>query len=81
MDKAAINKELSKMDKYLVWDVKPCQSNQRVLKAQWVFTRKINGETGLPSAYKARWVAKGYSQVARLDYNELYAGVAHKDMI
>ena len=61
-------------------DVEPCGS-QRVVKARWVFTQKINGETGQPSAYKARWVAKGYSQVAGLDYNELYAGVAHKDTI
>ena len=78
---AAIDKELSKMDKYSVWDVKPRRTGQRVLKAQWVFTRKINGETGQPSAYKARWVAKGYSQVAGLDYNKLYAGVAYKDTI
>ena len=77
----AIDEELSKMDKYLVWDVEPRRTGQRVLKARWVFTRKIDGETGQPSAYKARWVAKGYSQVAGLDYNELYAGVAHKDTI
>ena len=59
----AINKELLKMDKYSVWDIEPCQSSQRVLKAHWVFTQKIkiNGETGLSSAYKAQWVAKGYS--------------------
>ena len=69
------------MEKYAVWDVIPRTNSMKVLKARWVFTRKIDGETGLPAAYKARWVAKGYSQVAGIDYNELYAGVAHKDTI
>ena len=51
------------------------------LKARWVFTRKINGETGKPETYKARWVAQGFLQKPGVDYNELYAGVAHKDSI
>ena len=42
----AIDEELSKMDKYSVWDIEPRQTGQRVLKARWVFTQKINGETG-----------------------------------
>lgn len=55
--------------------------SSRLLKAKWVCTRKIDGETGRPSAYKARWVAKGYAQRAGIDYNELYAAVAHKDSV
>jgi len=43
--------------------------------------RKIDGETGKPSAYKARWVAKGFSQIEGIDFNELFAAVAHKDSI
>jgi hypothetical protein len=69
------------MDKYNVWEVVDRDPNLRVLKAKWVFTRKIDGDTGKPSAFKARWVAKGFSQKAGIDYNELYAGVAHKDSI
>ncbi len=38
--------------------------------ARWVYTRKIDGETGEPSAYKARWVAKGFSQIEGIDFNE-----------
>ena len=43
--------------------------------------RKTDGETGKPSAYKARWVAKGFSQIEGIDFNELFAAVAHKDSI
>jgi hypothetical protein len=75
----AMAKELEKMDKYKVWDVVDQQPEMQVVGARWVYTRKIDGTTGLPSTYKACWVAKGYSQIEGIDYNELYAAVAHKD--
>jgi hypothetical protein len=49
--------------------------------AKWVYTQKIDGETGKPSRYKARWAAKGYSQIEGVDFDELFAAVAHKDAI
>jgi len=49
--------------------------------ARWVYTRKIDGETGKSSAYKAQWVGKGCFQVEGVDLNELFAEVAHKDSI
>jgi hypothetical protein len=55
------------------------QDKQRVLKARWVFRRKIDGDTGLPDKFKARWVAKGFTQREGIDFDELYAGVAPKD--
>src|SRR6478736_3922368 len=73
--------ELAKMDQYKVWEVVDRQPNMRVVGARWVYTRKIDGNTGMPSSYKARWVAKGYSQRGGIDFNELYAAVAHKDTI
>jgi hypothetical protein len=79
--KGAIDVKLGKMAQYRVWKEVPCTEGMRTLKAKWVFTRKVDGETGKPSAYKARWVAKGYSQIAGVDYNKLYAGVAHKDSV
>ncbi len=76
-----MQEELAKMDKYKVWEVDPRSPDMRVVGARWVFTRKIDGETGKPSAYKARWVAKGFSQIEGIDFNELFAAVAHKDSI
>lgn len=64
-----------------MWRVVPRTTDQRVVGVCWVYTRKIDGENGKPSCYKARWVAKGYSQIPGLDYNELFASVAHKDSI
>ncbi|EIW72356.1 hypothetical protein TREMEDRAFT_26101, partial [Tremella mesenterica DSM 1558] len=77
----SMDEELAKMSKYKVWEVVDLDPKMRILKGRWVYTRKIDGETGLPSTYKARFVAKGYNQVEGLDYNELFAAVAHKDSI
>lgn len=73
--------DMAKMEKYKVWEVIPREPHMRVVGARWVYTRKIDGETGKPSAYKARWVAKGFSQVEGVDFDELFAAVAHKDSI
>jgi hypothetical protein len=52
-----------------------------LVDGKWVFTKKIDGATGKPHKYKARWVAKGFKQIEGIDYNELFAAVAHKDSI
>jgi len=49
----AMQEELAKMDKYKVWEVVPRSPDMRVVGARWVYTRKTDGETGKPSAYKA----------------------------
>ena len=78
--KAAIKDELDKMTHYQVWTVVP-KSGQRVVTAKWVFTRKLDGKTGKPSKYKARWVARGFTQRKGIDYNELFSSVVHKDTL
>ena len=79
--KSAMKDELGKMEKYNVWTVVDRSKHLRTLRARWVYTRKIDGTTGKPSSYKARWVAKGFSQKAGIDFDELFAAVAHKDSI
>ena len=69
--------KLAKMDKYKVWEIVDRQPGMRIVKARWVYTRKIDGNTGLPSSYKARWVAKRYSQIEGVDFNELFPAVCH----
>jgi hypothetical protein len=72
---------LAKMDQYKVWEVVDRQPNMRVVGARWVYRCQIDGNTGKPTSYKARWVAKGYSQREGINFNEFYAAVAHKDTI
>lgn len=67
--------------KYNVWKVVDRTPGHWVLKARWVYTRKIDGTTGKPAAYKPRWFAKGFSPKAGINYNEVFSAVAHKDSI
>jgi hypothetical protein len=77
----AMKEELAKMESYKVWEVVDKIPQQRVVDGKWVCTKKIDGATGKPHKYKARWVAKGFKQIEGFDYNELFAAVAHKDSI
>jgi hypothetical protein len=69
------------MDSYHVWEVIDHTAGQRAVDGKWVLTKKIDGATGKPCKYKARWVAKGCKQIEGIDYNELFAAVAHIDSI
>jgi hypothetical protein len=77
---AAMDEEMAKMDKYAVWEAVP-RENRRTLSGKWVYTRKINGETGQPEKFKARFVVRGFQQREGRDFGELFASVAHKDSI
>jgi hypothetical protein len=76
--KIAMDNELSKMDKYQVFEITPCLPSRHVLKACWVYTRKIDSITDKVAAYKARWVAKGYAPMKGLHFNDIYVSVVHK---
>ena len=67
------------MDKYRVWIAIDRKPGIRTIGGKWVYARKLDGETGLPSTYKAKWVAKGYAQIEEIDFQEVFASVAHKD--
>lgn len=70
----AVSDEYSSLVNYGTWTpVK--RSNQNVVGSRWVFKIKSSGR------FKARFVAKGYSQVQGLDFEEVFAGVADFDTI
>jgi hypothetical protein len=49
---------------------------------KWVFAKKINGTTGEPCRYKARWDSEIWiKEIEEIDLNELFAAVAHGDSI
>lgn len=69
------------MDKYDVWEVAARTKDMRILRAKQVFTRKIDGYTGLPSTSKARSGAKGFNQIEGVDFDEFFSSVAHEGSI
>ena len=57
------------------WDVIKCPKGVNIIGCKWVFKIKQNAASKIDK-YKACLVAKGYSQVQGIDYNETYAPVA-----
>ena len=71
----AISKELASLAAAHTWDVIECPRGVNIIGCKWVFKIKRNA-AGEIDKYKAQLVAKGYSQVHSIDYDETYAPVA-----
>jgi hypothetical protein len=74
MWREAINKEFRKMDERKVWrKIKrtEMEKGRRCVKHKWVLDIKRSG------IFRARLVACGYSQIPGVDYNQVFAAVAH----
>jgi len=57
------------------WEVVLRPNDKNIIDCKWVFTIKTDFH-GMPSRYKARLMARGFSQVYMLDYDETFAPVA-----
>jgi hypothetical protein len=75
----AMQKELNNFTRNEVWHLVPCP-NQNVVGTKWVFCNKQD-EHGVVTRNKAQLVAKRYSQVEGLDFDETYAHVARLESI
>ena len=54
------------------WEIVDLPAGEKAIGSGWVFMVKHNAD-GSIERFKARIVAKGYSQRSRLDYNEIFA--------
>ncbi|KPI92981.1 Copia protein [Papilio xuthus] len=71
----AINDELKSHAINKTWTLVPRPQGKNIVDCKWIFTVK-NDEFGKPSRYKARLVARGFSQQYLTDYDETFAPVA-----
>ncbi|KAG9225295.1 hypothetical protein CCMSSC00406_0009851 [Pleurotus cornucopiae] len=71
----AIKKEIASLEKNGTWTLVDGPPNANVVDAKWVFRIKKNS-SGEIEKYKARLVARGFTQIHGMDYYETYAPVA-----
>ena len=58
-----------------VWDVVPRPEGKSVVTSKWIYKIK-HAANGIIEKYKARFVARGFSQKEEIDYEETFAPVA-----
>lgn len=75
MWETAINAEYTSLLKNNTWDLCKLPPGRKAITCKWVFKlkRKANGDF---DKYKARLVARGFSQEKGFDYNETYSPTA-----
>jgi len=57
------------------WEVVDRPDNIPVIKSKWIFQKKLNSD-GTIKRYKARFVAKGFSQIHGINYDQVYSPTA-----
>ncbi|KAI4348030.1 hypothetical protein L6164_008793 [Bauhinia variegata] len=78
--KAAMNEEMSSLQRNNTWDLVDCPTEKRLVGCQWVYTVKYKPD-GTIERFKARLVAKGYTQAYGVDYTETFAPVAKINIV
>jgi hypothetical protein len=67
----AMDEEMTTLDKNEAWDLVELLTGRNPIDNKWLFKKKLNAE-GKVKKYKAQLVAKGYSQVERIDFGEIF---------
>jgi hypothetical protein len=70
-----MGEELDNLRRLGVWEVRTVPLGKNVLKAKWVFARKMNSD-GHPIRFKARYVAKGFAQVRGEQFGATFSPTA-----
>ena len=62
------------------WELMDAPKDRKPIMNKWVFVRKYDKD-GILQKYKARLVARGFSQIPGMDYNEMFSPVVCLEMI
>eukprot|EP00253_Pinus_taeda_P012242 PITA_12242 len=72
--------EVASLHKNEAWDLVEFPAGRKPIGSKWVFKKKTNVE-GKVEKYKARSVAKGYSQVPGIDFGDIFSPVAKEALV
>ena len=76
----AMVEEYDSIVKNNAWEIVPRPVDKSVVGSRWIYKVK-QATDGSVEKYKARFVAQGFSQIKRIDYDETFAPVARYSSI
>ena len=71
----AMQEEVDALGKFGTWRLETPPEDRPVLSGKWVYDAKVLSPTEV--RFKARWVARGFTQQAGIDFNETFAPVVN----
>ena len=74
-----MNKEIKSMKDNVVWDLVPLPEGAKPISWKWIFKTKRDSK-GDVERYKARLVAKDFTQKEGIDYKETFSLVLRKTL-
>ncbi len=75
----AMKREMHALEENDTFDIVSLPKDRKAIKGKWVYTIKEDKEDN--QTYKARFVAKGYSQIEGVDYSETFSPTARMNSI
>ena len=75
-----MDKEIKLVKKKDTWELATLSIGKKTIGVKWVYKLKKNAKWDL-ERYKAWLVVKGYSQRQGIDYDEVFALVAHLEIL
>jgi hypothetical protein len=73
--KEAMDREMAMLDEAETWHTIPRPHGKNIVGSKWVFRVKRKAD-GSIDKYKARLIAKGFTQIQGIDYFDTYSPVA-----
>jgi hypothetical protein len=74
----AMEDEIKSMSTNEIWDLEEISKGAKTVGCKWVYKTKYNSQENIDK-FKARLMAKGYTQREGIDYNEIFSPVSCKD--
>jgi len=78
---AAMGDEMESLQKNQTWELVRLPANRKTVTCKWIFRKKEGMSPAEGIKYKARVVARGFSQREGVDYNEIFSPVVRHTSI
>ncbi|KAH9659867.1 hypothetical protein KPL70_024018 [Citrus sinensis] len=77
----AMQDEMESLQRNQTWTLIPNPGNKRLISCKWIFKRNEGIPDVEPPKYKARLVARGFTQKEGVDFNEIFSPVVKHSSI